>query len=133
MIFLLLLLTRFLNVALTDDYPDFFAVNKNRNGKEYKVFTRVGECTVYTSGDQRVFFQDKETWKIANHGNLIGSQAQDCQKILNSVQDVQILPAVAMNGPIEERVHLIRLCQRWISNLLTKIPMPKCLGLESRK
>ena len=50
----------------TDIYPDFFAVKMEDAG--YKVFTRVGNCPVYRSGDCRVLFKDGNNWKIGKLG-----------------------------------------------------------------
>ena len=49
-----------------DIYPDFFAVKMEDAG--YKVFTRVGNCPVYRSGDCRVLFKDGNNWKIGKLG-----------------------------------------------------------------
>ena len=99
MIFFFLLLTRFPNIAVTDDYPDFFAVKKSENGRDhgYKVFRRVGDCAVYISGDQRLLFQvqGEEKWEIAN---LLGYYTQDCQNILKSVRVIHDFPEVALKG-----------------------------------
>ena len=96
MILPLLLLTMLLDIAVADDYPDFYALKRNGLDTGYKVFTRVGDCTVYVSGDHRVLFHDGEGWKIANH---FGYFDRDCQNILNSVKIVYVLTGgLALNG-----------------------------------
>ena len=73
------------NIALTDDYRDFYGVRRNGEDAGYKIFTRVGDCTVYISGDHRVFFLDGEKWKLAN---LFGNYDRDCQNILTNTKIV---------------------------------------------
>ena len=128
MIFLILILTRLPNIAVTDDYPDFFAVKRNVNGRYtgYKIFTRVEDCAVYISGDQRVLFQEKGTWKIAN---LIGSHARDCQSILNSVRVLNVFPQVALKGPTKITIKR----ENVFHSSFEIMSLPRCKEIEGLK
>ena len=128
MIFLILILTRLPNIAVTDDYPDFFAVKRNVNGRYtgYKIFTRVEDCAVYISGDNRVLFQEKGTWKIAN---LIGSHARDCQSILNSVRVLNVFPQVALKGPTKITIKR----ENVFHSSFEIMSLPRCKEIEGLK
>ena len=105
-IFIILILT--VTTSVTDQHdddnddeddllPDFYLVKRDDNHNGYRIYSKVGDCPAYQSGD-RVLYQDDDLLKIAE---LI-SEDLNCQNIGTRINKAKNILKTTGELPREE-------------------------------